>query len=44
MFWFIFSSNTNATKSYYPGMTDNTLSLLLNYGPICFIPLLPFAT
>ena len=38
--WFTFSSVPDAVKSYYPSMTDSEIDLLLNWGPIIFIPAL----
>lgn len=43
LFWFTFSSVPDAIKTYYgPDMDDHVLDQLLNWGPIIFIPVLPF--
>jgi len=34
----------NATISYYPGMTLGTVDLLLNWGCIVFILIMPFGS
>ena len=44
MFWFLYSSMPNATISYYPGMTLGTVDLLLNWGCIVFILIMPFGS
>lgn len=38
--WLTFSPIARATESYY-GVGDDTVTLLLNWGPIIFIPCLP---
>eukprot|EP00048_Salpingoeca_helianthica_P019895 m.246035 g.246035 ORF g.246035 m.246035 type:complete len:468 (-) comp40654_c0_seq1:22-1425(-) len=40
-FWFTFSSVPDTVTAYYPGMTDDDLDLLLNWGPIIFVPVVP---
>jgi FLVCR family MFS transporter len=41
IFWFSFSSAPVAVNSYF-GTTDADLDLLLNWGPIVFLPVCPF--
>ena len=41
IFWFSFSSDPVAVNSYF-GTTDADLDLLLNWGPIVFLPVCPF--
>lgn len=38
--WFTFSSVPDSVKAYYPSVTDSEIDLLLNWGPIIFIPAL----
>jgi MFS family permease len=40
--WFTFSSVPKVVKEYYPGVDDDTIDLLLNWGTIVFIPVLPY--
>lgn len=42
IFWLTFSPISQSTQIYY-GITESTVNLLLNWGPIIFIPCLPLA-
>jgi len=42
--WFTFSSVPKVAKAYYPGLDDSTINLLLNWGAIVFIPVLPYVS
>lgn len=41
MNWMTFSSVPDAVSEYYPGITNGTIDLLLNWGPIAYIPSVP---
>eukprot|EP00041_Stephanoeca_diplocostata_P026258 m.704211 g.704211 ORF g.704211 m.704211 type:complete len:392 (-) comp22919_c0_seq22:1518-2693(-) len=41
LFWFTFSSDPTAVSRYY-GFGDGTINQLLNWGPITFVPTVPF--
>ena len=47
--WFTFSSVPNQVEEYYnlnessSGKVNPVIDLLLNWGPICFLPTTPFA-
>lgn len=43
IFWFTFSSDPKHMKPYY-GISDGTLDLLLSWGPIIFVPVVPVAS
>ncbi|ELR12928.1 disrupted in renal carcinoma protein 2 family protein [Acanthamoeba castellanii str. Neff] len=42
--WFTFSSVPKVAKEYYPGVDEGTIDLLLNWGAIVFIPVLPYVS
>lgn len=42
--WFTFSSVPKVAKGYYPGVDDATIDLLLNWGTIIYIPVLPYVS
>ena len=42
LFWLTFSPISQSTQTYYR-INENTVNLLLNWGPIIFIPCLPLA-
>lgn len=44
LFWFTFSADPATFKKYYPGLTTPTIDQLLNWGPITFVPTVPFVS
>jgi len=42
--WMTFSSVPAAVSEFYPGITSGTIDLLLNWGPIGYIPAVPVAS
>ena len=45
MVWFTFSSIPDYVSAYYgPKMNNATINLILNWGPIIYIPVLPFVS
>eukprot|EP01043_Picozoa_sp_COSAG02_P057517 COSAG02_NODE_6997_length_3236_cov_43.132930_2_plen_483_part_00 len=44
LFWFTFSADPDTFKAYYPGLTTQAIDQLLNWGPITFVPTVPFVS
>jgi len=44
LFWFTFSADPETFKAYYPGLTTPAIDQLLNWGPITFVPTVPFVS
>eukprot|EP01044_Picomonas_judraskeda_P005843 COSAG03_NODE_567_length_6916_cov_2692.956286_4_plen_485_part_00 len=44
LFWFTFSADPDTFKAYYPGLTTPAIDQLLNWGPITFVPTVPFVS
>ena len=43
-FWFTFSADPETFKAYYPGLSTPEIDQLLNWGPITFVPTVPFVS
>eukprot|EP01052_Picozoa_sp_SAG31_P070410 SAG31_NODE_29277_length_398_cov_0.515050_1_plen_132_part_11 len=44
LFWFTFSADPGTTLKYYPGLTTGQIDQLLSWGPITFVPTVPFVS
>ena len=43
-FWFTFSSDPAAVETFYPRVGKGVIDQLLNWGPLSFVPVVPFVS